>query len=159
MSGPRLPVIRRVTNSAGEENEFVGIDGGEDAVFGVAADHAEAVDEHADEEVGLAERFAVLPRDDATIDEGSQRLHRVGGAQDRESMAMHDLKVLDGVLDIDDTSWAMFEGHRTPRHELLQLLPTQVERRAKVPRFAAVDITVAMGFDALAESGIACDVP
>lgn len=80
MSRPRLPVIGGIANPAGEEDEFVGINRGEDTVFGIAADHAEAVDEHADEEIGLAERFAVLPRDNATIDEGSQRLHGIGGA-------------------------------------------------------------------------------
>jgi hypothetical protein len=151
MSGPRLPVIGGIAYSAGKKDEFVGINRGEDAIFGIAADHAETVDEHADEEVGLAESLAVLPRDNATIYQSGERLHGIGSAQDRESMTMHDLEILDRIFDIDNSSGAVFQVDRASFHELLQLLPAQVECGTKIPRLTAVDIAVTMGFDALPE--------
>ena len=118
-----LPVVGGITHAAGEEDEFVGIDRWENTIFGIAADHAKTVDEHPDEEIGLAESVAVLFRHKTTIDESRQRLHGVGGAQDRPPMTVHDLEVLDRIFDIDNTSGAMFEVDRASLHELLQLLP------------------------------------
>lgn len=79
MPRSRLPVVGRISDAAGEEDEFVGIDRGKDTILGIAANHAETVDEHPDEEIGLAERLAVLSRDKTTVDESRQRLHGVGG--------------------------------------------------------------------------------
>ncbi len=159
MSCPRLPIVGGIAHAAGEEDEFVGIDRWKDTIFGIAADHAESVDEHPDEEIGLTESFTVLPRHNATIDEGSQRLHGVGGAQDRKSMTMRDLEILDCIFDIDNPSVAMFEVYRASLHELLQLLPAQVEGNTKIPRFTAVDITITMGFDSLTQGRIARHMP
>lgn len=54
MSGAGLPVVRRIADTAGEEDKLVGIDRWKNAVFGIATDHPETVDQHADEKVGLA---------------------------------------------------------------------------------------------------------
>ena len=78
MSCPCLPVVGGIAHAASEEDEFVGIDRWEDTIFGIAADHAKTVDKHPDEEIGLAERVAVLPCDKTTIDESSKPLHGVG---------------------------------------------------------------------------------
>lgn len=77
MSCPRLPIVGGITHTAGEEDEFVGINRWEDTIFGIATDHPESIDEHSDEEIGLTEGLAVLPRHNAAIDESSQRLHGV----------------------------------------------------------------------------------
>ena len=159
MARAGLPVIGGIAYAAGEEDEFVGVGWWKDSIFGVATDHAQAVDEHADKEVGLAERLAVLPRDKATVDEGRQRLHGVGGAQDRESMAMHDLEVLHGILDIDDTAGAMLQVDGAVLHQLLELLPAQGEGLGDIPGFSAIDVAIAMGLDALAKSRVAGHMP
>ena len=80
MSCPRLPIVGGIAHSAGEEDKFVRIDRREDAVFGIATNHAETIDKHPDEEIGFAENLAVLPRNHATLNQGSERLHGVGGA-------------------------------------------------------------------------------
>ena len=69
-------------------------------------------------------------------------------------MAMRDLEVLDRIFDIHYPPGAMFEVDRVSFHELLHLLPPQVEGDRKIPRFTAVDITIAMGFDSLTQSRI-----
>ncbi len=42
--------------------------------------------------------------------------------------------------------------------ELFQLLPPQVESAGEIPRRAAIDVAVPMGFDLFAERGIAGDM-
>lgn len=74
-------------------------------------------------------------------------------------MAVHDLEVLDRIFDIDNPSGAMFEVDRVSLYELLQLLPTQIEGDTKFPRFTAVDVTVAMGFNSLTQCGITRHMP
>ena len=119
VAGAGLPVVGGVAHTAGEEDEFVGIDKWENTIFGIAADHAETVDEHPDEEIGLAEGVAVLPRDKTTIDESSQRLHGVGSTEAWKSMAVHDLEVLDRIFDVDNSPGAMFEVDCASLHKLL----------------------------------------
>ena len=72
---------------------------------------------------------------------------------------MHDLEVLNGIFDIDDASWAMLEIHGIAFDQLFELLAAQIEGDAKVPGLAAVDVAVAMGFDAFAERRIAGNMP
>ena len=127
MPRPRLPVVGRVADAAAKKDKLVGIGRRKDQVLGMAAHHAETVDEHPDEQVGLAEVLAVLPRDNTAVDETRQRLHGVGRAQDRMTMAVHELEVLNGIFDIDDSSGAKFGVHRAALDELLELLPAQVE--------------------------------
>ena len=66
-------------------------------------------------------------------------------------MPVHDLEVLDGVLQGDDAAVAVFEVDLSGLDELLDLLPPQVERHGEVPGRPAVDEGVPMGFDPLAE--------
>ena len=67
VAGTGLPVVGRVSDAARQEDELVGLDRRKDAVFGVTTDHAKAVDEHPDEEIGLTQRLAILSGHDATI--------------------------------------------------------------------------------------------
>ena len=67
MTGARLPVVGGVPDPAGQEDKFVRIDRWKDAILGVTTDHAKAVDEHPDEEIGLTQRLAILSGHDATI--------------------------------------------------------------------------------------------
>ena len=69
---PGLPIFGLIADPAGEEDEFVGVRRRENEVLRVAAHHAEAVDEHADEEVGLAEILTGRARDQARVDQGGQ---------------------------------------------------------------------------------------
>ena len=67
VAGAGLPVVGRVPNAAGQEDKFVRIDRRKDTILGVATDHPEAVDEHPDKEIGLAQSLAILSGHDATI--------------------------------------------------------------------------------------------
>ena len=78
MAGAGLPVVGGVSHAAGEEDKFVGIDRWEDAILGVAPDHAETVDEHPDEEVGLTQIFPIWSLHEPAFDESRQGLHGVG---------------------------------------------------------------------------------
>ena len=71
---------------------------------------------------------------------------------------MHDLEVLDGIFDIDNTAWAMFQVYRASFHQLFQLLSAKTERGTGIPGLAAVDIAVPMGFHPFAESRVAGDM-
>lgn len=74
-------------------------------------------------------------------------------------MAVHDLEVLYRVFDIDDSARTVLEIDRVMLHQLLQLLPAQVQGDCEIPRGATVDIGVTMGLDALAKGRIACYMP
>ena len=64
------------------------------------------------------------------------------------------LEHLDEELDVDDAAWAVFEVHRATFHQLLELLPTEIERRTNIPWFPAVNITVTMSFHSFAKRRI-----
>ena len=72
MSRPGLPIFGLIADPAGEEDEFVRLRWREHEVLRVASHHAEAVDEHADEEVGLAEIFTGRAGDEACLNEGGK---------------------------------------------------------------------------------------
>ena len=66
-------------------------------------------------------------------------------------MPVHDLKILDGVFDVDDAAAAVFHIDRSRLDELFHLLAAQVERRAEFPGRPAVDEAVPVGFDLFPE--------
>ena len=70
--GSGLPIFCLVADPAGEEDEFVGVRRRENEVLRVAAHHTQAVDQHADEEVRLAEILTGRARDQARVDQGGQ---------------------------------------------------------------------------------------
>ncbi len=72
-------------------------------------------------------------------------------------VAMHDLEILNGVLDIDEPSGAMFDVHRPWLDELFQLLPAQIEGGGEIPWLAAVDVSIPMGFNLFAQRGVTGD--
>jgi hypothetical protein len=68
--GSGLPIFCLVAYPAGEEDEFIGVGRRDDEVFGVAAHHAQAIDEHADEEIGFAQVLAGGAGDEPYVDQG-----------------------------------------------------------------------------------------
>src|SRR6185312_7316208 len=69
-----------------------------------------------------------------------------------------ELKILNGVFDIDNPSGTEFGIDRAAFYELLQLLAAQIESSGQIPRCAAIDVAIPMGLDLFAERGIAGDV-
>ncbi len=157
MPGTGLPVVGGVADAAGEEDEFFGVGWGEHEVFGVAADHAESVDQHADEEIGLPEMVTVHSGHDPVFDQCGERLHCVRRPQHRQLVSVQELQVLNGIFDIDQAAGAELHVDRARFHQLLKLLSSQVQCDRQVPWLTAVDKFVPVGLDLFAERGVACD--
>ena len=124
MPRPRLPVVRRISDAARQEDEFVRIRGREDQIFSVSPHHPQPVDQHPKKQVGFSEILTVLPADNPVFDQPRQRLHGIGRAEERVFVAMHDLEILDGVLDIDNPAGTEFDIDRATFDQLFQLLPS-----------------------------------
>src|SRR6185503_14995780 len=124
----------------------------------MAANHAQSVDQYSDKQVRVSQGFAVLSVDNPALHESHECLHSVRGAQHRMTMPMHELEVLNGVFDVDDSTWTQLGVHRAALDELFELLPAQVEGGCHIPGRGAIDITVPMGFDLFSEGGIAGDM-
>ena len=72
-------------------------------------------------------------------------------------MAMHDLEILDGILDIDEPAGAVFHIHGAGLDKLFQLLPPEVEGDGEIPRLAAIDVSIPVGFDLFPQRGVSGD--
>ena len=70
---PGLPVFCLISDAAGEEDEFVGVRRRQNEILGVAAHHAQAVDQHADEEVGFTQILTGCTWNQVRVDQGGQR--------------------------------------------------------------------------------------
>jgi hypothetical protein len=132
--------------------------GGRTRVLRVAAHHAQTVDQHADEEVGLAQILTGGAGNEACVNQGCECAERVRCAQAGIAVAMHHLEILNGVFQRDDAAMAVLEVDLPRLNELLDLLPTQIERGRKIPRGSAIDEVVAMGFYFLPECGVPGDM-
>ena len=154
-----LPIVGGVADAAGEKDEIIGVRCREHEILGIATHHAQSVDQHPNEEVGFAQLFAVLPGYNSTPDKPCQRLHAIGCPQGRVLVAMHELKVLDRIFNVDEPSGAMFHIDGSGLNELLQLLPPEVEGDGEIPRCAAVHVPIPMGFDLFSQRGISGDAP
>jgi hypothetical protein len=73
-------------------------------------------------------------------------------------MAMHELKILNGVFNVDDSTGTELGVDRAAFDELFELLAAQVERCRQIPSSTTIDVTISMGFDLFAEGGIASDM-
>src|SRR6478735_5900290 len=122
------------------------------------ANHAQSVDHHPDKQVRLSEVFAVLPIDNPALNESRERLHSVRRAQYRMTVPVHELEVLNGIFDVDDSTGTELGVHRAAFDELIELLPAQFEGGRHIPRHGAIHIPVPMGFDLFPERGIARDM-
>src|SRR5512144_275201 len=120
----------------------------------MASHHPQSINQHANEQIGLPQILAVLPRHNSAFHQPSQRLHRVRRAQNGMLMAMHELEILDSVLDIDKTSVAKFDVDRSAFDQLLELLPSQIKGGSQIPGFAAVAVPVPVGFNLPSERRI-----
>ena len=70
---------------------------------------------------------------------------------------MHDLEVLDGILDVDEPAGAVFHIHGAWFDKLFQLLPPEVEGDIEIPGLAAVDVSIPVGFDLFPQRGVSGD--
>src|SRR5689334_1501771 len=102
--------------------------------------------------------IAVLPADDAGLDKAGEGLHGVWCAEHRMAMAVHELQILNRVLDVDHASRAEFGIDGARFNQLCELLTAEVEGGCHIPRCPAIDVAVAMDFDLVPEVCVACSV-
>src|SRR5262245_5634748 len=74
-------------------------------------------------------------------------------------MSVSELKVLDGVFNIDDTAGAVLHIHFAGTGQFSRLAAAKMKRVFPVPRRAAVCESVAAGFDAVAQILVARNAP
>jgi hypothetical protein len=71
------------------------------------------------------------------------------------TMTVHKLKILNGVLNVDHSSWTELGVERAAFDKLVELLSAQIQRGRQIPSRTTIDVSVAMGFDLFAKGGIA----
>src|SRR5262245_35601814 len=122
VSCPGLPIVRRVADTARQKDELIRVRRRKNQILGVAPDHAKPIDEHSDEQIGLSKVLTVVSADDTGFYESREGLHGVWRAQDRVSVTMHELEILDGIFDVDDASRTEFGIDRSTFDKLFELL-------------------------------------
>lgn len=146
----------RVAHAAGKVKELGSIDGWEEQVFCGAAEHAQGVDEAAEEVVGGSELRGFGGREDACAGESFEGGVDARGTQLGMSATVHHLQDLDVVLEVDEAAGAEF-GVQATLSEFFVLSPTEGAEVIKVDGVGLIDEFIAQAFDLAAEGWVTAD--
>ena len=146
-----------VVEAAGEEGELFVEGGGNGEVFGVAPDHAEGVDQVAEEDGGFQESGVVGRGDDVGGGQGFHSLVGIGMAEAGVELAVADLEALNEIFHIHQAAGTELGIDGAGGNQVAELSLPHSPHGGDIKGFTRVDQAVAELDDLLPELKIAGD--